>query len=568
MASIKLSEPWNGIQRANENYYVESCYAVFQDTENLVTPYYLCLNGFSIYTDSKEDLTGLLPVSVSIQINGENTYTFTTGGTIRTNTYSPSGNLMRYAATVTTQDKVYMPETSGTFTIHVTVTPAGHSPYRFDEIGYRPVENILTPPQSMITGSVYDFTLNRQALVGELFSNQAILRFAPQFNNVTVMSTVEYGYVDPYTKVSDATSAFNVIQFAVANPGFLVEYSSETITGEANVTFQTRYMSEDFHNGVLITDLSARLPLTAQEEVDPALRPTLAADLISISGTNEYGSGSGVYVHRQSVLTVTPAARFQYGDSAAYIQYDGKNYFSPSITTLATGIEPGISYVRPDTGATETAGQETVGSVTVSVCGKKWGQMSDAVIKTYRVLWYLTPRVNAFSVHRAVRTTTATNYQFNNYYYQKDDFGKYCIVEYDVEFASLNNQNHTSLVLSYGTSSAEINISSSMSGFYVFSAGDSAMDVTLELTDNFYPYGIVATVRLSTSGILLDYLAGGKGMAVGKTATEQKALDIASDWRLLFYQADVGAYNDDTSSQDLVTWMHGVDARLTALENN
>ena len=94
------------------------------------------------------------------------------------------------------------------------------------------------------------------------------------------------------------------------------------------------------------------------------------------------------------------------------------------------------------------------------------------------------------------------------------------------------------------------------------------MDVALELTDNFYPYGILATMRLSTSGILLDYLAGGKGMAVGKTATEPMALDIAKDWKLLFYQADVGAYHDDTSSEDLVSWMHDVDTRLTALENS
>ena len=94
------------------------------------------------------------------------------------------------------------------------------------------------------------------------------------------------------------------------------------------------------------------------------------------------------------------------------------------------------------------------------------------------------------------------------------------------------------------------------------------MGVSLELIDKFYPYGIVAKITLSTAGILLDYLAGGKGMAVGKVATQQNALDIASDWKLLFYNADVGAYNSNTSSQDLVSWMHAVDSRLTALERS
>lgn len=91
------------------------------------------------------------------------------------------------------------------------------------------------------------------------------------------------------------------------------------------------------------------------------------------------------------------------------------------------------------------------------------------------------------------------------------------------------------------------------------------MNVSLELVDVFTPYGITTSTRLSTAGILLDYLAGGKGMAVGKVATRQKTLDIASDWTLLFYNADVGAYNDDTTSQDLIAWMHGIDTRLTAL---
>ena len=74
-------------------------------------------------------------------------------------------------------------------------------------------------------------------------------------------------------------------------------------------------------------------------------------------------------------------------------------------------------------------------------------------------------------------------------------------------------------------------------------------------------------VRLSTAGILMDILAGGKGVAIGKTATTENALDISSDWKLLFYQATVGDYNG-ASTEELVPWMHSIDARLTALENS
>lgn len=568
MASVKLSEPWNGIQRTNGAYHVESCYSVYYDPEREGSKYSICMNGFSIYTDTQEDLLPLLPVVIEIQIGSGTARTFTSDQIVRTNQYSPCGNLMRYAVTVTSMEEMELPAAAGTFNIHVNITMADETTFAFNETGYRPVDYVITPPPGMATGSVYNFNLNQAAMTGAMFVNSAYLRFAPQIDNITMMTMTDYGYVDPYTKVSDASSPFSTIQFAVANPGYLSEYISGTITGTAYIAFKTRYLSADFLNGILITDASTQVQLTLREGVDDELKPNLTDGLVTITGTNAYNVGHPAYVHRQSTLTLTPTAQFKYGDSMAYIRSGDKNTFSSSITVAATGVEPGTTYTRPDTGATVTAGEETVGSTSISVCGRKWGLLSDTVTKTYYVLWYLTPRVNLLSVHRAVRVSTSTSYYQNGYYYKKDDFGQYCIVEYDVEYASLSGQNVKKLTMFYGASSRVIDISSSQSGYYIFSAGDSATDVALELTDNFYPYGILATVRLSTAGILLDYLSGGKGMAVGKTATERMALDIAKDWKLLFYQADVGAYNDDTTSVDLVNWMHDVDARLTALESD
>ena len=567
MASIKLSETWNGVQRTNGAYHVETCYGVYLDTENVTAPYHLCLNGFSIYADSQDSFVGLLPATVDVQINNGDVHSYVTDTVLRTNLYSPSKNLMQYAVLVASQEEIELPAESGVFTIHVTITTADEAVYSFDETGYRPVSNVLTPPVSMTTGMVYDFTLGQQAQVGSMFTNSALLRFSPQVDNVTVMNVLDYGYVNPYTKVSEATSTFTTIQFAVANSGYLVDYSG-TLTDYATVVYKTKYMSADFTEGILITDLSVSVPLTVRDEVDDELMPVLTASDVTLTGTNVYNVGHDAFVNRQSILTVTPNAQYKYGDSLAYIRHNDKSTFAAAIVTQAIGVEPGTSYVRPDTGETETAGEETVGSVPIRVFGKKWGLSSDTVVKTYQVLWYVTPRVDNFSVHRAYRTTTATDYPQDGYYYEKDDFGQYCIMEYSVSFASLGGQNEKALALLYGSATRELDITSSTSGYYVFPAGESAMNVSLELTDNFYPYGITATVRLSTAGILIDYLAGGKGMAIGKRATERMALDIASDWKLLFYNADVGAYNSDTSSQDLISWMHGIDTRLTALENS
>ena len=567
MAYTKLSEQWNGVPRTHGSYTVETCYAVYYDPDDASAPSYLCVNGLCVYTDTSGALSSLLPATASVQINDGQPISISTGSTIRLNEYSPSGNLMRYAATIVSLERLELPTAGGSFTIHVTINTADENSFSFQETGYCPIRNTVTPPSYMVSGRVYDFTMGSAVPAGSTFLSNASLRFSPTVNGIPVVDILDYGYVDPYTLVSNATSAFRTIQFAIANPGFLIETGSDSVNGNADVSIKTWYRSADFTGGVLILDLSTQVSLTVGPGVDEELRPVLTSAMISLTGTASYNVGHNVYVHRKSELTLTPTPQFKYGDSLYYIQHDeGKTFFS-SIRLAAEGTRPGTSYVNPDTGNTVTAGEETVGSAALSVCGKKWGLLSAYAVKTYPVLWYATPSITEFSVHRAVTSTSATDYRYNGTYYKKDDFGTYCIVEYGVEFSSLGGLNHRELTLVHGTTPVVLDISTSQSGFIVFSAGNSAMDVSLELTDDFFPYGITATIRLSTAGILLDYLAGGKGMAVGKKATEPRALDIANDWKLLFYQADVGAYNSDTSSEDLVSWMHGVDDRLTVLEN-
>lgn len=564
MASVMFSDTWNGIQRTHGNYHVETCYRVCHDPDTYADPQGICVRGFSIYTSTKSALDALLPATVTIQINSGRTYSYYTGDTIRTNQYSPSGVLMRYAVVISSLDEIQFPSGSGTFTIHVTITTANNDIFTFNETGYRPISNSITPPESMVTGRIYDFTLGRSAMAGAMFSNNAILRLSPQANSQVNMGLLDYGYVNSTTKVSDATSAFSTIQFAVANPGV------GTSAWIVDVVFQTRYMSADFNNGILITDCTTQTQMTVRDGVDTELKPVLTSALVALTGTYNYGtSASPSYVHRMSTLTLTPNAQFKYGDSLAYITCDNKTSLTTYVTTNAVGIEPGTSYTRPDTGATVTAGEQTVGCVHISVLGSKWGISSDVVTKTYNVYWYLTPRINSFSVHRASRSSSSTSYSQGGYYYKKDDFGTYCIAEYSISFASIGNSNNKAAVLQYGSYTRQLTVSSNtVSGYYIFSAGETAMNVSIELTDNFFPYGVTATTRLSTAGVLIDYLAGGKGMAIGKTATQQKALDIARDWKLLFYNADVGAYNNDTSSIDLVSWMHNIDSRLTQLENS
>ena len=178
MALIKLPKDWNGVRRANSNYYVESCYSVYYDPDDSSAASYLTLNGFSIYADKKSDITSMLPIAVTIQIDDGEEYHFTSGDTIREGVYSPSMNWMPYAATVSSSARMPIQSGSGAMTIHVTVKPNGQNAFTFNESARKPLKNTLTLPNAakMRTGRVYDFTFSNMMPGGSNYVTEATLR--------------------------------------------------------------------------------------------------------------------------------------------------------------------------------------------------------------------------------------------------------------------------------------------------------------------------------------------------------------------------------------------------------
>lgn len=566
-AVSRLSESWNGIRREGDGYYIETCYSLYADMEDASAQAYLCLNGFSLYAATEEALDGVLPANISIQIDNGDVHTFYADSTIRAGAYSPSGNWMQYFTHITSLEHLDIPENEATFVIHVTVTPDYGEALSFTESASGPIANSLTPPAAMVTGRVYEFVTSHTVPADSTHSNTASLVWFPQVLGMYTTQIFEYGYIDPYTKVENASAGFHSIFFAVPNRDNIPEDYAAAATSNATVSLSTRYLSADFTGGILISECLASVPISPRDDVDASLKPVLTSSLITLSAAPSEAVINSKYVHRQARITMTPAAQFQYGDTLAYINTDGQNSYASSVSFQAEGVTPGETYTRPDTGSQETAGDESVRSKTMYVVGGKWRLPSAEVTVTYPVLYYHAPRIPTFNIHRCVVSSTSTDYRYNGTYYKKDDYGTYLLIEYETDFSALDNGNQISMIIQYGTHRVNITPSYSGSGFLVVSVGTAAMDVIAMLYDTFYPYGVAAKLRLSVNSVLLDFLAGGKGMAVGKNATEANALDISSSWKLLFYQATVGAYNGNTE-QDLVAWMHDIDDRLDALENS
>lgn len=568
MSLARVSSQWKGIKRPFHNAYVETCYNLYADMDAGTESPYLQVSGFNIYASSQGDIASLLPATVTVRANNGTTYTFTTGSTVLRGAYSPSGNWMAYFVSLSSDTHISIPGNGATFSIAVTVTPNSGTALSFTESACGPQSNTLTVPNQMVTGRVYSFAASRNFSAGGNFKTVAELTWFPRMTGVYTTQVYESGYVDPYTKTSDATSAFSTIYFAVANMDGLPEAQAAGLVTPANVVVRTIYNSASFTGGIVILEMTASIPCSPRDDVDEELSPTLTTANVTFTCSPAEAVISGKYVHRNATITCTPVAQFKYGDSLSYIHYGDSNRYGSSVSFQALGVEPGTSYVRPDTGSTATAGNESVAGLSICVYGSKWKKPSATVLKTYTVLWYHAPNLTNFALHRASVSSTSTSYVSGGTYYKKDDFGAYCIIEYAVNFAPLNNSNTTEMVIQYGTHRTTLTPSYTQSGYLIVSAPTaSKLDVVIALYDRFYPYGVASSRTLSTGAVLIDFLNGGKGMAVGKAATSQNTLDIASNWKLLFYQATIGGYNG-AAAVDLIAWMRDIDARLTHIETS
>ena len=574
LAMQKLSDTWNGIRRDyvndnEEDYSVETCYTLHADMDSSAAGAYLNVSGISIYASEGSILPAMLPFTVTVQIDDGEIYTYTSTDTVLHGAYSPSGSWMQYYVYITSSTEMPVPVGGESFQITVTVTPNEGTGVSFTESCCGPSSNTVLPPSEMVTGRAYQFIAANPFVADATHRTSVVLTWRPFVDGSYLAKVSDYGYYDPYTRTEDAPSDFSSFYFAIVNPDSIPRASGEYSASEATVRVKTLYLSEDFTNGILITDLTFTVPITPRTEIDSSLKPVLTESMINIIPDPIESSINNKYVHRQTTLYCTPEAGFQFGDSTFYITTgDGANRFTPSISFTVIGVTPGTEYVRPDTGNTEIAGEESISSVTMSVTGDKWRITSDPVTITYPVLYYHVPRLDSFSIHRCTTSGVATDYQYNGTYYKKDDFGAYCLIEYTPVFCSLDSENECSMIIQYGTHTMAITPTSGASSYVVVAANtEQTLDVIIFMYDLFTPYGVSAQLRLSTANVLIDFLANGKGMAVGKNATTQNALDIANGWSLLFYQATVGAYNG-SSSTSLIPWMHNVDSRLTALENS
>lgn len=218
-----------------------------------------------------------------------------------------------------------------------------------------------------------------------------------------------------------------------------------------------------------------------------------------------------------------------------YVQYKSKATLT--INGAAGSVGSTITaYSITGTGVSSTASSYTTGFLTTSgsltftgkVCDSR-GRWSDEATVTINVVAYASPRFNSYSTQRCTSAGTVS---------ANGTYGKSTV---NFSYWSCSGKNSVTTAVAYkkSTDSSYTNAGVTFTSGTAFTFGggnlsvDYSYDIRFTLTDAF---GTVTVVdSLSTASVLMDFKAGGTGLAVGKVSETDNCFEVSEDWDVKVY---------------------------------
>ena len=247
--------------------------------------------------------------------------------------------------------------------------------------------------------------------------------------------------------------------------------------------------------------------------------------MVSISESTGYSTKYGGYIQGQSKLSVAISATLSY--NSPIISYaasvNGASYNKASFTTevlLSSGLN----------------------KISASVTDQR--NRSGSVEKSFDVLAYDKPAISHLAVKRCNSDGTENN---------RGEFAK---VVFSYSITSLDSKNSVECVIKYKKSSETEYTSQTITSLadvyeatekeFVFAADSgSSFDVTLEVTDDFATSS--RSTSVSTGFTIMNWLASGLGMAIGKVAELSETFEVA--WNAKFHK-DISVEGKATANGD------------------
>lgn len=235
---------------------------------------------------------------------------------------------------------------------------------------------------------------------------------------------------------------------------------------------------------------------------------TIVPKITSVTLSDPSGSVpesfGGVYIRGKSTLKITTVANGSYGSTikSCNVQVNGTSYSGNDVTT---GVIDTTGTLRIVVTVTDSRGRTA------------------STTKSITVYDYHTPIISTFEVKRVDANGN------------DNDEGAYAKIIYDTLIADAGGKNAGSMTIYYKASN-EVNwitvahmddIAYAMSDSIIISniSIDNTYDVRIDLSDSFT--GSSRSAQIPTASVVLDFLADGTGMGIGKVAEQTNTLDVA-----------------------------------------
>ena len=331
------------------------------------------------------------------------------------------------------------------------------------------VSSFTLSSSEIILGNTLSITINR---LSSSFTHRIRYIWGKQSGTIATGVTTSYQWTVPLElarEIPHGASGTGSVIVETMNGSTLIGSSTKNFTGTVPTNIVPSISS------VAITDASGAVP-----------------------------ESIGVYVKGKSTLKVLTDAYGSYGStiSSYRVQVNGRSYSGNDVTT----------------GVIDTSGTLSVVATVTDTRGR-----TASLSKNITVYDYHTPIISTFDVKRVDADGNDA------------DEGEYARVSYTTMLAPVNGKNTGSMAIYYKASN-EVNwiqavleegIAYALSDSFTISGVsiDSTYEVRIDLADGFT--GSSRSAQLPTAAVVLDFLADGTGLGVGKVAEFQNTLDVA-----------------------------------------
>ena len=310
--------------------------------------------------------------------------------------------------------------------------------------------------------------------------------------------TLTYAFGNTTGTIATKTTSTSV---SWTPPTSLASQIPNSTSGTCTLTCYT------YNGNTLVGTSTATVTLSVPASIKPTITGITAT---RVDGT--VPSSWGIYVQSKSKVTlaITGAAGAGGSTISSYsITGGGLSYTSESVTT----------------GFLKTSGSTTF---TGKVCDSR-GRWSDEATVTIDVVAYAAPRFNSYSTQRC----TSAGASSSNGTYAKSTVG--------FSYWSCSGKNTITTAVAYKKSSessyTNAGVTFTSGTQFIFGGGnldtDYSYDIRFSLTDAF---GTVTVVdSLSTASVLMDFKAGGTGLAVGKVSETDSCFEVSENWDVKVY---------------------------------